>query len=170
MTDQPTSTARTSVPIHQKATRLNEPMVARLHKCAADTDPNWAGQITIYPPEARNLTALIAETAALRGVAEQAAYFSGVQECLDGECEHLEDPETDEPCPILEERHATADDVIRAQIYEEALDGILYLLDTEASDKVGDYIRTTIRQGKDKVAELAAPATRPNVVEGGEAR
>jgi hypothetical protein len=39
--------------------RLNGPMVDRLRKCAADTDPNWAGRITIYPPEARELVALI---------------------------------------------------------------------------------------------------------------
>jgi hypothetical protein len=39
--------------------RLNGPMVERLRKCAADTDPNWAGRITIYPPEARELVELI---------------------------------------------------------------------------------------------------------------
>lgn len=39
--------------------RLNGPMVDRLRKCAADTSPNWDGKITIYPPEARELVALI---------------------------------------------------------------------------------------------------------------
>jgi hypothetical protein len=39
--------------------RLNGPMVARLRKCAADTSPNWDGKTTIYPPEARELVALI---------------------------------------------------------------------------------------------------------------
>lgn len=41
------------------ARNLNRPMVARLRRCAADTTPNWDGQITIYPPEARDLLALI---------------------------------------------------------------------------------------------------------------
>lgn len=40
---------------------LNGPMVARLRQCAADTSPNWDGKITIYPPEARELVALIDE-------------------------------------------------------------------------------------------------------------
>lgn len=39
--------------------RLNEPMVAKLRRCAADTSPNWDGKVTIYPPEARELVALI---------------------------------------------------------------------------------------------------------------
>lgn len=39
--------------------RLNEPMVAKLRRCAADTSSNWDGQVTIYPPEARELVALI---------------------------------------------------------------------------------------------------------------
>jgi hypothetical protein len=34
-------------------------MVARLRGCAADTSPNWDGRVTIYPPEARELVALI---------------------------------------------------------------------------------------------------------------
>ena len=42
-----------------EARRLNGPMVARLRKCAADTSANWDGKITIYPPEARELVALI---------------------------------------------------------------------------------------------------------------
>jgi len=39
--------------------RLNVPMVARLRECAADTSANWDGKINIYPPEARELVALI---------------------------------------------------------------------------------------------------------------
>jgi hypothetical protein len=39
--------------------RLNGPMVARLRACAADTSPNWDGAVTVYPPEARDLVALI---------------------------------------------------------------------------------------------------------------
>jgi hypothetical protein len=39
--------------------RLNKPMVARLRRCAADTSPSWDGAVTIYPPEARDLIALI---------------------------------------------------------------------------------------------------------------
>ncbi len=42
--------------------RLNGPMVARLRRCAADTSSNWDGAITIYPPEARELVALIDDT------------------------------------------------------------------------------------------------------------
>jgi hypothetical protein len=41
------------------ARRLNGPMVARLRACAADTSPNWDGAVTVYPPEARELVALI---------------------------------------------------------------------------------------------------------------
>ncbi len=43
----------------RRAQRLNGPMVAKLRRCAADTSPNWDGQIAIYPPEARELVALI---------------------------------------------------------------------------------------------------------------
>lgn len=39
--------------------RLNRPMVERLRQCAADTSPNWDGKVTVYPPEARELVALI---------------------------------------------------------------------------------------------------------------
>lgn len=39
--------------------RLNGPMVERLRRCAADTSGNWGGQITVYPPEARQLVELI---------------------------------------------------------------------------------------------------------------
>lgn len=38
---------------------LNQPMVAKLRRCAADISSNWDGQINIYPPEARELVALI---------------------------------------------------------------------------------------------------------------
>ena len=39
--------------------QLNGPMLGRLRQCAADTSSNWDGKITIYPPEARELVALI---------------------------------------------------------------------------------------------------------------
>ena len=39
--------------------RLNGPMVERLRRCAADTSSNWDGAVTIYPPDARGLVALI---------------------------------------------------------------------------------------------------------------
>lgn len=42
-----------------KARRLNQPMVERLRRCAADTRPDWAGAVTVYPPETRGLVALI---------------------------------------------------------------------------------------------------------------
>jgi hypothetical protein len=45
--------------LRRQAQRLNVPMVNKLRRCAADTSSNWDGQITIYPPEARGLTALI---------------------------------------------------------------------------------------------------------------
>jgi hypothetical protein len=44
------------------ARSLNEPMLNRLRQCAADASPNRDGQITIYPPEARHLVALIDAT------------------------------------------------------------------------------------------------------------
>lgn len=47
----------------EAARRLNVPMVAKLRKCAADTSSNWDGKVTVYPPEARALVALI-DTAA----------------------------------------------------------------------------------------------------------
>lgn len=43
----------------ETARHLNEPMVARLRACAADTSPNWDGAITVYPPEAAGLVTLI---------------------------------------------------------------------------------------------------------------
>lgn len=43
----------------EQARRLNGPMVTRLRGCAADTSPNWAGAVTVYPPETRGLVALI---------------------------------------------------------------------------------------------------------------
>lgn len=46
------------------ADRLNAPLVERLRACAADTSPDWAGRITIYPGEARLLVALIDAAAA----------------------------------------------------------------------------------------------------------
>jgi hypothetical protein len=42
-----------------RARQLNGPMVARLRRCAADTSPNWDGAVTVYPPESRDLVALI---------------------------------------------------------------------------------------------------------------
>lgn len=36
-------------------------MIDRLRTCAADKSPNNVGRITIYPPEARELIALIDE-------------------------------------------------------------------------------------------------------------
>lgn len=47
------------MPNSEESPRLNGPMVARLRGCAADTSSNWDGKITIYPPEARELVALI---------------------------------------------------------------------------------------------------------------
>lgn len=38
---------------------LNGPMVDRIRRCAADTSPNWDGQITLHPPEFRGLVDLI---------------------------------------------------------------------------------------------------------------
>lgn len=149
------------MPNHQKATQLNGPMVARIEKCAADTSPNGDGKITIYPPEARGLTALIAETTALREIADEAAYYFGAQECVDGECDHLDDPEDSEPCPVLDERYATADDVIRAQVFEEALNEIDGLLDGTPERDLNDCIRGAIQRGRDVVAELTSTVTRP---------
>jgi len=51
--------AAPATPEVQAGLRLNGPMVARLRRCAADVDPNWYGRVTIYPPEARELVALI---------------------------------------------------------------------------------------------------------------
>lgn len=45
--------------IPERARRLNQPMLARLRQCAADTSPNWDGKITIYPNEAQGLVDLI---------------------------------------------------------------------------------------------------------------
>lgn len=42
-----------------KVEHLNQPMLTRLRKCAADTSPNWDGAVTLYPPETRGLVALI---------------------------------------------------------------------------------------------------------------
>jgi hypothetical protein len=44
---------------------LNGPMLARLRQCAADTSANWNGKITVYPPEAQGLIALIDAVAGL---------------------------------------------------------------------------------------------------------
>ena len=38
---------------------LNQPMLARLRQCAADTSDSWIGRVTVYPPEARPLVALL---------------------------------------------------------------------------------------------------------------
>lgn len=43
----------------EQVRHLNRPMVNRLRACAADTSPNWDGAVTIYPPGARGLVALI---------------------------------------------------------------------------------------------------------------
>ncbi len=45
--------------IRAAASRLNQPMMDRLRRCSWDRSPNWAGAITIYPPEARGLIDLI---------------------------------------------------------------------------------------------------------------
>ncbi len=58
-------------------THLNGPMVARLRKCAAGTSPNWDEKITIYPPEARELIALIDEAPDLDQIGTQ------IREALD---------------------------------------------------------------------------------------
>lgn len=50
---------------------LNQPMLNRLRKCAADTSPNWDGRITIYPNEARQLIALADAADALPDPAEE---------------------------------------------------------------------------------------------------
>lgn len=49
----------TRAPVSEQVSRLNEPMLVRLRKCAADTSASWDGRITIYPPEARALVLLI---------------------------------------------------------------------------------------------------------------
>lgn len=41
--------------------QLNGPMVDRIRQCAADTSSSWIGAMTLYPPEARQLVALIDE-------------------------------------------------------------------------------------------------------------
>lgn len=69
MPEQPTDPAAAAL-------RLNHPMVQRLRGCAADTDPDWAGKITIYPPEARSLVALIDQSAEHNG-AWHAAWLHG---------------------------------------------------------------------------------------------
>jgi hypothetical protein len=42
-----------------QARTLNKPMLDRLHGCAADTSDDWQGKIVLYPPEARELVALV---------------------------------------------------------------------------------------------------------------
>lgn len=54
------------MPNSEREHRLNGPMEARLRQCAADTSSNWAGKITIYPTEARELVALIDDFRRLR--------------------------------------------------------------------------------------------------------
>jgi hypothetical protein len=105
---------------------------------------------------------LLDEVTKLRGIAAAAAYDTGVQECHDGDCEHLDDPEDGERCPVLDERYATADDVMRAQAQEETLDEILELLGDVPDHKLRAYIRSTIRDGKSKVDKLAGTETSPN--------
>lgn len=56
---RPSRPAPDRAPAPRRAGRLNGPMVERLRACAADTDPDWAGAITIYPPEARELVDLV---------------------------------------------------------------------------------------------------------------
>lgn len=107
------------------------------------------------------LDSLIA-AARYQAIVTEAAYYVGVQECQDGECEHLDDPETDEPCPVLEECYATAGDVLRAQAFEEALDEIAGLLDSTPEQGLRDHIRSAIQRGKDVAAEQAATYSRPN--------
>jgi len=52
-------------PLRRAGRQLNGPMLARLRKCAADTSSSWDGKITIYPPEAQGLVALVAAVESL---------------------------------------------------------------------------------------------------------
>ncbi len=56
------------MPISDEIKPLNGPMVKRIQRCAADTSSDWAGKITIFPPEARQLAELVDDVESLRGV------------------------------------------------------------------------------------------------------
>lgn len=51
--------------VRAAAERLNGPMMQRLRACAADASPNWDGAVTVYPPAARGLVALVDSVLAL---------------------------------------------------------------------------------------------------------
>ncbi|MEU6206390.1 hypothetical protein ABZ814_22730 [Micromonospora musae] len=87
---------------------------------------------------AEEVAALKAELERMRAVVEAAKYEYGDMWCLDGECDH-EISSDDAPCPMVETRYATADEILAVKALLMSTDGDA--LDDDDEIPVGEIRR-----------------------------